>query len=508
MTACNCFNPQPVLWLILALLSQFVGCARHTGPCDLPTQSLLPFSESGEALIPDRWWTEFDDPNLDLQVELALGGNFDLAAALHRLQAARAVTRREASDFFIDLDGFVTTDTTFGPGPDRTRSNWGFDAAYQVDLWGRIQSRVDAERFRAQATASDYQSVALSIAAEVARTWFALVESHAQVELLDEQLQTNRDGLQAQEARFRSGGEQSAPDVLRQRQLVQSTLEQIVVAQSRIEVLEHQLAVLTGQQPQLATYETGARLPRLPPAPETGLPSELLMRRPDVRANYLAFVAADRDLAAAITDQYPRLNITGSLVSSATGSDNLLRDWFLSIGSQLVGPILDGGQRRAEIDRTSSVKRQRYNEFGQSMLVAFQEVEDALALERYQIQRIERLQAQVELADKSAELLREGYIFGTASFLDFLSATQSKQRLQREILSSRLDLVLIRIGLYLAIAGDFDTRPQMAVESIMLGDEGEVSVMSDQAVPALVPPELPSPMIQRLPPEPALPVDE
>ena len=415
-------------------------------------------SESGQTIAPDRWWTAFGDSGLDREVNVALGGSFDLAAALQRLRAARAVTRREASDFFPDLNGFVDLKHTFQPGRNQTRTTWGLDAAYQVDLWGRIQSRVDAEALRAEATHADYHTVSLSLAAEISRTWFSLIEAYAQLDLLDEQEKSNRNGLKDVELRFGLAGGGS-PNVLRQRQLVQSTLEQKIVIRASIEVLEHQLAVLTGQPPQSAAYAPGRVLPELPPLPATGLPSELLNRRPDVRSDFLALAAADRDVATAVTDQFPRLDLTGSLVNSAQNPDALFRDWFLSIGGQLLGPILDGGQRRAEVARTHAVMYQRFNEYRQTILTALQEVEDALALERYQIQRIDRLNKQLELAAQASDQLRKQFITGDATFLDILSAVQSEQRLQRTLLSARLDLILIRISLYLSLAGNFDTRP-------------------------------------------------
>ena len=248
--------------------------------------------------------------------------------------------------------------------------------------------------------------------------------------------------------------------MLRQRQLVESTLEQVVIVTARIEVLEHQLAVLVGQPPQEASYVTGAELPDLPPLPATGLPSELLNRRPDVRRDYLAFMAADRDLASAITAQYPRLSLSGSVRNIADRPEALFRDWFVTIGGQLIAPLIDGGERRAEVDRTTAVVRQRFNEYGQTMLNAFREVEDSLALERYQRARIERLEKQVKLARQSSEQLREQYLIGDTDYLNVLSAITTQQRLQRETLSARLELLLIRIGLYLALAGDFDTCPQ------------------------------------------------
>ncbi|MEO9591653.1 TolC family protein [Rhodopirellula bahusiensis] len=448
----------PARWLI-ALLLIGVGCANPDNTWTFRSQTPPPFSAPGEVIPPDRWWTTFNDPTLNAEIEVALQGNFTLAAALQRLYAARAVTRREASDLWPDLNGVADYGSTMGPGNDRSSFIWGLDAGYQVDLWGEIESRVDAERLRTSATREDYHAIALTLSAEIARTWFSLIEGHAQIELLNEQLDNNEMGLALQEARFASGLIRS-PDVLRQRQLVEATLEQMVVEKARIEVLEHQLAVLLGEMPQIAEYDPGSELPPLPALPSTGLPSELLKRRPDVRRDYLAFRAADRDLASAISAQYPRINLTGSLLNVSESPETLFRDWFVSIGAQMIAPLFDGGQRRAEVDRNAAVKRELFNVYGQTMLNAFSEVEDALAQERYQLERIEHLENQVELARQSSEQLREQYLISDATYLDVLSAITAQQRLQRELLSAQLDLVLIRISLYLALAGDFDTRPQ------------------------------------------------
>ncbi|WP_197452499.1 TolC family protein [Rosistilla carotiformis] len=444
--------------LLMLTLAVLAGCASKGPMPTFAASSLPPMSESGETIAPERWWTTFDDDGLDREVNLALGQNFDLAVALSRLRAAQAVTRIAASDWCWDVNGFSESSRTFGPGRDSSQMTWGLDASYQVDLWGQIRSRVDAERFRTSATRSDYQAVALSLSAEVARTWYSLIESYAQLKLLDEQVETNREGLKAVELRYAEVGE-GGPNVLRQQQLVQATLEQMVVVRAGIEVLEHQLAVLTGQPPQIARYEPGDTLPELPPMPFAGLPADLLNRRPDVRAAYFALAAADRDVAAAVSDQYPRLNLGASIVNSAQNPETLFRDWFLSLGGQLIGPIIDGGQRRAEVARTRAVVWQRFSEYRQTTLIALQEVEDALALERRQIERIQLLEAQFKSAELASQQLLQYFITGNTSYLDVLSTVQSRQSLQRSILSARLDLIQIRIGLYLALAGAFDTRP-------------------------------------------------
>ncbi|MCM2369816.1 TolC family protein [Aporhodopirellula aestuarii] len=443
--------------IFVLMIAAMFGCASREPIGNFSSEGLPPFSDSGITVPADRWWMELGDNELDARVEQAFEGNYDLAAALQRVAAARAVARRQASDFFPDLDGVVSTQSIFGPGEDRFPSVIGLEANYIVDLWGQVESRVDAERFRASATYADYQAVALAVAAEVTRTWLSLIEANAQLELLDDQIETNRTGLELQEARFGLGLVRS-PDVLRQRQLLESTFEQYTVVQARVEVLEHQLAVLLGEMPQFADYNPGTELPELPPLPSTGLPAELLNRRPDVRREYLAFVAADRDLAAAVSDQFPRLNLTGSFLNVADQPSNLFRDWFLSIGSSLVAPLLDGGQRRAEVRRNQAVTRQRFNEYGSTMLIAFGEVEDSLARERYQLQRLKHLNAQVELARQSSEQLREQYLIGDEDYLAVLTALTAWQRLQRETLSAQLELRLIRVSLYMALAGGIDPR--------------------------------------------------
>lgn len=462
MNSIDSIRHRPAWWLVIALL--IAGCAdRSVLRPNLTTDPAPPFSDSGTAITPDRWWTDFGDPDLDLQIEQAISGNYTLASAQKRIRAARALSRREASDLFADVNGVVGLSSTFGPGQDRSIFEWGLDAGYPVDLWGEIGSRVEAERLRADATELDYHAVALNLSAEIARTWFALIEAHAQVKLLEEQIQTNRTGTKNQESRFGLGFIRSA-DVFRQRQLLESTLEQSVVAKSRIEVLEHQMAVLLGHMPQTARYDTGSQLPELPPLPRTGLPTELLQRRPDVRRDYVAFQAADHDLNSAISAQYPRLNLSGSVINAAENPESVLRDWFVSIGGQLIAPLLDGGQRRAEVDRTSAVACQLFYQYAQTMLTAFREVEDSLAREKYQLERIERLNKQVTLAEKASDQLMEQYLIGDADYLDVLSAITSQQSLQRQTLSAQLDLVLIRVTLYRALAGGFPSRPQPGLQ--------------------------------------------
>ena len=432
------------------------GCASRPQPAVSPVQAPETFSERGAAKLPELWWTAFDDPRLDRLMDRALQSNFDLASAWQRLRSARALVEREASDLYPDLDGSVEAGASQPEPEDPQRVRLGLAAGYEVDLWGRISSRVEAERYRARASFADYQAAALSLSAEVARTWYQLIEARSQLALLSEQVETNEKVLRLLRARFGSG-QIRAVDILRQQQLVESTRERRIAARSRMRVVEHLLAVLLGRAPQSGVDLDRAELPELPPLPDTGLPAELVQRRPDVRRAHDLLRAADRDLAAAVSRQYPRLSLTASLSTAGEDASDLFDDWARSFAGNLMAPLLDGGERRADVERAEALREQRLYEYGQVTLTAFREVEDALVRERKQLRQLDSLRRQVELASRTYEQLQIEYFNGLADYIDVLTALTDRQQLRRDLIAARLELLDIRIGLYRALAGGFRT---------------------------------------------------
>ena len=456
----------------------------------LPLEPPGSFSVDGTEELPDRWWTAFGDPELDRLVERALESNFDLAVAWERLREARAVVDRESSDLFPDLDAFADAnvrrdETDFGgdeldddfgeeqeDSGDTEELRLGLEASYEVDLWGRIRSRVEAERYRAAASLSDYRTAALTLSAEVVRTWVQIVEARSQLELLGEQIEADETVEKLLENRFGTGLIRGV-DVLRQRQLTESTREQMIAVESRLRVLEHLLAVLLGRLPQEGIDVRSEALPELPPLPETGLPVELVRRRPDVRSAHRRLRAADRDLAAAIADRYPRLTLTASLTTTDDAATDLFDQWARSFTGGLLAPLFRAGALEAEVDRAEAIRNQRVYEYGQATLIAFREVEDALVREAKQRERIRSLERQVELADQSYEQLRIQYFNGLGDYIDVLVALTERQQLRRDLIAARRALLEFRIGLYRALAGGFETeREDVAAPSHDRGTTG------------------------------------
>jgi NodT family efflux transporter outer membrane factor (OMF) lipoprotein len=446
------------LGLLVVFSAGLLGCtsaSETTTPVAPPDT----FSAAGAQEIPDRWWTVFESERLNALVDTATASNFTLRTAWQRLQAAEAVVDREGGALYPDLEASGRaeqrggTDDAFAVGGNL---ELGLSSVYEVDFWGRIRSRVEAERLRAEATRADYQTAALSVSAEVVRTWAQLAEARSQRQLVEEQIETNVTVLELLENRLETGQIQS-PDVLRQRQLVESTREQRAAAESRVQVLEHRLAVLLGRSPQAGVEEPPDALPSPPPLPETGVPTDLVRRRPDVQSAFRLLKAADRDLAAAISDQYPRLTLSASGSTISESATDLFESWAYSFAGNLLAPIFRGGELRAEVDRTEAVRTQRLFEYGQTILTAFREVEDALIREQQQRTQIQQLEDQVDLAQQAYQQLRVQYLNGTTGYLDVLTALDEVQQLRRDLLSAELTLVLDRIALYRALAGSFET---------------------------------------------------
>jgi NodT family efflux transporter outer membrane factor (OMF) lipoprotein len=438
--------------LVSALVVWLGGCGSRPASFAPPVATPSAFSQGGQVSLPDAWWTSFDDARLDTLVATALRANLDLQTAWERLREARAVARIAGAPRWPSVDGTAAARLTRPSTDPDGALELGLLASYEVDLWGRIGARTAAERLRAEATLADYRATALSLSAEVTLTWYQLVETRAADDLVARQIATNEKALTLLQARFGTGQVRQA-DILRQRRLLEATRERALDIAGRRGLLRHQLAVLLGRAPAAASDTVAAGLPEPPPLPRTGVPAELLQRRPDVRAAYLRLQAADRDLAAAVSDRYPRLSLTGSVTTTSAGADQLFDDWLRSVAGGLLAPLFRGGELSAAVDRAEARRQRLLAAYGQAVLTALREVEDALVSERVRRQRIASLERQVDFAERTHRRLRLEFFNGVGDFLDVLTARVDLQQLQRDLLAARLGLLADRIALSRALAG-------------------------------------------------------
>lgn len=458
-------RPSRPLLLALAALSGWAtavsGCATHTAaPVPVPMDQLA-FSPAGEAPLEDAWWRALDDEALHGHIDDALRDNFSVQAAFARLDAARALTRRTRAPLFPTVSAEAGTNlSTDGPLAGGTRAPFsvGLAVHWELDLWGRVRAQVEAQQQAADAQREDARAAALSLSAEVARAWVDLAATQEQLALLDAQIDTNLSLVEVVEARVLHGI-QGPADLLRQNRLLEQTRAQRLSRAADLEVLEHRLAVLLGRPPQTAVTPRPATLPGLPPLPDASVPADLLTRRPDLRAAEHALRSADASVAAAVADQFPQVSLSGDVFNTPDSAAALLQGWVASLGASLVATLLQGGQRRAEIDRTRAVVDQRLAEYGDAVLVALQEVEDALTRDRAQQSLVANVDRQVALAEQTMDSLTARYTGGLdVGFLDVVTAQGTAQQLRRDQIAARQEHLAVRIDLYRALAGGID-RP-------------------------------------------------
>lgn len=448
------FSLRAMTGAIVVFFCLLCGCIpitkRPVTPMNLPAN----FSLQGEVPPQAKWWLDFQDTSLTLLVDQAVTDNFSLLLAQERIDEAQAIARQAGASLVPALDGQGAASSTRNHTTDTTRGTFslGLAASYEIDLWGRLRTRKDAAVLDARATEADYHTAAISLAAEVATTWYQLVEADLQLELLTQQKETNSKILELISSQFRSG-KIGIADVLQQRQLVESNIGALAGLRADSRVFEHQLAILVGASPGAAELPQRVQLPAMPPLPETGIPLDLLTKRPDIESSYLSLRAADNRVATAVADRLPRLSISADFSTSGERSGDIFNNWISTLGANLFGPLFDGGQRKAEVARNESIARQRFYSHGQTILEAIGEVENSLVREKEQHVILGSLETQLQYAAETIEHVANRYRQGVEDYQRVLLALLSHQGLQRNILTSRRQLINFRISLYRALSG-------------------------------------------------------
>ncbi len=445
-----------MLVLVCGLIS---ACAQRAAP--VVQRQLIPqsFSATGVLPLPMQWWTSLQDEELNELMRLALRNNFSIQQAWDRLDQARALARRSGADAGLQVTGELgaskTRQATAGTAQSSTSVSAGLSASYEIDLWGSIKASSDAVLLDAQARAEDLSAAAISVSADIALTWYRLAAQIEQIALLNEQAATQENIISVIEAQFRHGRARAA-DVFRQQQLIANTRGRIQQAEVSAQLYRHQLAVLAGLPPRATLPHTEPQLREVGALPSTGLPIEILGRRPDVQSAWLAVLAADKRVSVAQADRYPRLNIRADVSAEAERVDDIFDNWLLRLLGNLVQPLFDGGSRKAEVQRVEAVLQERVHAYSQQVLEALREVEDALVREERQLQYMDLLRQQITANALVLDSTSDLYLKGQSDYIRVLEAVTSQLNLQQQLIDGRRDRVEIRIALCRSLAGSWE----------------------------------------------------
>lgn len=407
----------------------------------------------------EQWWQSFQNEQLSQTVELALAQNFNLAATEARLRAAQADLDAATAGLFptLSFNASRAERTVKGGSLSPVAASTSgyttsaqFSAEYEIDLWSRVRSNRKASILNLQASKLDLQAARISVAAQTATTWVQWVAAQQTVNLLKAELEDYKTNLKLVEFRFKQGST-AASDVLQQRQLVEATAGSLASALVNAKQIQNSLNTLTATP--LKDQTPDSQLPALPPMPATGLPAEVLQRRPDVQSAFKLVLAADQRVASAIANRLPQLSLSASLSDQTRDSSLLFDNWIRNFSLNLLAPLFDGGARAAQVDSQKAQLDQALAQYQQTSLEALEEVDTALYQETKQAEVVDSLTKQVEFAEQSLKRLFEGYRNGSVSYLSILNAQQSASSLKRSLVAAQQQLLIYRITLHRAISG-------------------------------------------------------
>jgi NodT family efflux transporter outer membrane factor (OMF) lipoprotein len=470
---------KPVFFASLMGLALVAGCA--VGPNYQPPKTAAPAQWSsplagGETNAPADladWWKNFGDTNLDSLMTLAVRSNLDLRIAEAHVREARAGRDVATGSWWPSVDGTAGYSrnrwgaNSFPPVPadiplDYNLYNAGFDAAWELDLFGGTRRAVEAATAGIGMAQYDQRTVLVSLLAEVARNYLTARGYQQRLAITRENISVQKDILDLTRSRYQNGLG-SDLDVQQATALLAATESQVPLLTTGCQQSVHHLAVLLGQPPGalLAEMSAARPIPSAPPVVPAGLPSDLLLRRPDVQGAERKLAAATAQIGVATADLFPKFSLTGTLglESESPGNwfDYASRYW--SAGPTLQWNLFQSGSIRANIRVQNARQEQAWDAYQKTVLTALEDVENALtAYAKEQIRRA-ALARSAQADQQALDLSNELYTNGLTDFLQVLDSERSLCAAQDALVQSDQAIGLNLVQLYKALGGGWQNTP-------------------------------------------------
>jgi NodT family efflux transporter outer membrane factor (OMF) lipoprotein len=422
-------------------------------------------AQPNDSMQRGAWWELFGDPALNALEEQVSVSNQSLAQAEAQFRGARAAVAAARAGLFPTVTaGAQATRSYSGAGRSASGSQNGqsgattvyqvpVDFTYEADVWGRVRRTIEENAANAQASAADVETIRLSLQAELAVDYFQLHGLDEQKRLLDTTVADYQTALKITGNRHDQGVASGADVAEAQTQLETARAQAIDLGVSRTQ-LEHAIAILTGKAPVDLTIPL-APIAVAPPVVPLALPSELLERRPDIAAAERRVAAANAQIGVATAAFYPSLtlNASGGFASSTLGTLFSLPNRFWSLGPQLLATLFDGGRRRAAVAQAEAGYDAQVAAYRESVLTAFQNVEDNLGVLRILADESVQQTAAVAAAEKSLALTRNRYSAGIATYLEVITAENAAYANQRTAVDLRVRQMTASVNLIKALGG-------------------------------------------------------
>ena len=471
MNSALCYSRNSTRLVLPAIVIMGMVSSCAVGPDykrpDVVTPAAFKSASEGEKAMPvlaGTWWTLFADPEITRLAEKALKSNQDIRAAMARVDQARALTRAAEGDYYpqVALNPSAQRSRTAGTGKTANRFALPLDASYEIDVWGRLRRQTEYARETQAASAADFAVVLQTTLADVTQGYINLRLYDTQRLILEKAVALYRRQLELTQLQFKAGLALQT-DVLKASTTVDSTFNQLIETDRLRAKQEHALAILLGQAPSEFTLARAPLATGVPVVP-AGLPSALLMRRPDVVSAESTLAAANAQVGVAKADFFPSLSLTGSAgfesIDLKTLTEPGNRTW--AFGPSLNLPIFQGGRLNAALKQAKARYEERTATYRTTVLGAFRDVEDQLTDLHLLADEAAALDATLVSAREYFRLTELQYKQGLTTYLQVIDANQTL--LNSELSAARIQgqRLAATVLLIKALGGGWDSQAPAA----------------------------------------------
>ena len=415
-----------------------------------------------------QFWKQFGDETLDKLVDDSLNANHDLRIAVGRLAEARAARHLSLYDFGPTVTasaGHTTQQTSavqFGFPFTSSYYDAGFDATWELDLFGRVRRSVEASSAELQGAEASLRDAQVSVIAEVARTYFELRGQQNQLAVAKKNVENERESFNLTDARLKAG-RGTEFDTSRARAQLSTTLATIDPLEAAVQRSIHRLGVLTGRDPNaLQALLTPVKdLPELPKSVAVGDPGTLLRRRPDIRVVERQLAASNAEIGVAVGDYFPKVTFTGTFGYEAKTLNGLgtSSSRFYSIGPGISWAAFDLGRVHARVAGAKARTNTAVAQYEQTVLKALEETENALVTHARSRDQLVHAADAAEASAAAAKLARVRYEGGIVDFLEVLDAERTQLQSEDQLAQTRTATATSLIAVYKALGGAWEGAP-------------------------------------------------
>lgn len=441
-------------YLILAVLTACSVYQPNKNPDLLSDKADIYSSNSQENNTNyQAWYESFNNYELNGLIIEALQDNLSIKQSLAQIKEAIAIAKQSKSGLFPEVSFESAINQSYETRKlVQSNKNIGIGLDWNIDIFKGISSRYKSEELLINARQNDLKAIKLAITVQLANAYFGAVAANLRIDLLNQQIKTDKQLLDLLKLRF-DNGVGTKVEVLQQQSRVIDSEALLPLAKNQLNIFENAIDVLLGKTPDSKNRvnKTESSLKFVKGLPNIGVPADLIIHRPDIASLKNELISADYEIASAIADRLPSITLSASYAYR----DEIFFNGPISfISANFVQPLLDWGRRKAVVEQNKALYEEKLAEFTQSYLLAVQDVENALNAEKTIRENYQKQQKQIKILKKAVNEAKARFEKGVDDYQPALLSIQELRNVERNLVDAELNLINSRIALYSAIGGN------------------------------------------------------